>query len=654
MKRCIYLLCIIIAAVAAGCVPKGQDAAMVHELEVTPQSVCFDADNPENNTFTVTSNVSWHITCDASIKLDKYDGKDGETVVTVMQMTGTESSTLTVTTMKRNTSEIPVSKDVRVSRISGGGDGPEDPDKYEETLIFYDNLGAENSDEPYLDKWSGNGSTASGSGAGNIRYEGNGLKVTSYVKSSGYPEASGGRAIQFFSGQTLTVRGIELPQGKRTFRFTFGLTGGRNVSLSASSVSLSVANEDGVEKPISCELEKYGDWYLVKGLFSITGKVPERMNVIVSVSETKRRMDDPKLVATTAPADQTIGFGPSEENVYRWAELPQTLVGGNYEYIDDGGKVGDYKYVTHHATTYSSGKNVRNYSACYDTRRHNPMWVAYPCHEIYWEGGYNRPVKDPWRPDPKFEQEEQSIIYSVPEWSNWPWSSSGGRPNDLYWYWSPLNSGNTVTKGHLMRSAERGNGTNGNSLTRLNEQTFYPTNISPEYLPYVVTGKDNNGKDITQSYWGMVEDILPNKWRCNDTLFVVAGCYYENDNTVLYDACNWGEHSSYSKKCVVPTAKYKLIMRTKKGNTGKNIAECSADEVMAIGFWFEQSLNDNPKLQELPPLRTVTFSVSDIEKKLGNEFSFFPTLPDVVKEIYNVNDWPGLSDIIDKTYESIE
>ena len=94
----------------------------------------------------------------------------------------------------------------------------------------------------------------------------------------------------------------------------------------------------------------------------------------------------------------------------------------------------------------------------------------------------------------------------------------------------------------------------------------------------------------------------------------------------------------------MPTARYKLVLRTKTGSTGKPIWQCSADEVMAIGFWFPQNFTGE-KLSSLPPLADYIYSVSDIEKKIGSEFSFFPLAPEGVKDSYNINDWPGLSDI---------
>ncbi len=99
-----------------------------------------------------------------------------------------------------------------------------------------------------------------------------------------------------------------------------------------------------------------------------------------------------------------------------------------------------------------------------------------------------------------------------------------------------------------------------------------------------------------------------------------------------------------SKVCAMPSARYLIALRTKKGNSGKPIWECSADEVMAIGFWFPQRFHE-AKITELPPLADYTYSVSEIERMTGGDFSFFPLAPEGVKDSYSISDWPGLSAI---------
>lgn len=471
-----------------------------------------------------------------------------------------------------------------------------------------------------------------GSGIANVTYTGAYTSVRSSYPSSGYPGASGVNGVYFSKeGAWMAVNNIELPADKRTYKLTVGLHPYNTAAEPNKQYKITISDEHGKkEQLLDHTITKHGSWWLATSIFETTSIQTTKLNVkiVALAGGAQGRIDDLRLVTTTEKATWTYDLGhdggqePPIVQTKDYIERPQTLK-----------QNAAYKYVDHRGTTYRSKKNVRNYEACYDTRRHNPMWVAYPCHEIYWEGGYTRPTKDPWRPDPEFQESEQSIIYAT-DWNNWPWTDNGGSPEDTHHYWAPMPSGKTVIKGHLMRSAERGCGIKTNPID-LNVQTFYPTNIAPEFY-------QNSTRD--ESHWEMIETILPNNWRCNDTIYVVAGCYYGDETWKLKDACDWGKTSSKSKDCVMPTARYKVVMRTKTGNTGKPVWQCSADEVMAIGFWFPQNFT-GAYLSSLPALKDYIFSVSDIEKKIGNEFSFFPLAPAGVKDKYNIDDWPGLSAI---------
>ena len=342
--------------------------------------------------------------------------------------------------------------------------------------------------------------------------------------------------------------------------------------------------------------------------------------------------------------DQNPDNGQNQETLLTpYFEYPQTLKANS-----------DYKYGTLRGKTYKTNKDVRNYSYCYDVRRHNPMWVAYPCHTIYWEGGYTRPYPDPWRPNPDLTEQEQSIIYAT-DWNSWPWSSPDNKPSDTYNYWSEKSHGGVMlSKGHMMRSAERGAGKS-DVLFGMNEQSFYPTNINPERHAYVkVPDYISNGEQqyFDLSHWSMVEYILSSKWRCNDTLYVVVGCWYDKDQNKAIDASNWGKTSKRSKEVIVPQGRYKAILRTRSGNTGKRISECSASELTAIAFWFDQCFDSQNQKTSLPTLSNAIMSVADLEKKIGSEFSFFPDAPAQVKESYDVSHWPGLSNIVDDPVNS--
>ena len=120
------------------------------------------------------------------------------------------------------------------------------------------------------------------------------------------------------------------------------------------------------------------------------------------------------------------------------------------------------------------------------------------------------------------------------------------------------------------------------------------------------------------------------------------------------DASNWGERSSKSKVCKVSAARYKAILRTRKGNTGKRISDCSADELMSIAFWFPQCFETgyNNKKTSIEPLSNATMSVAELEKRIGGDFSFFPDAPEKAKESFNTSNWPGLDDVINDPLNS--
>ena len=515
------------------------------------------------------------------------------------------------------------------------------PPPVEESVVYYDNLDKVKSEGNgnYFNTWT-DGRNMEGSGIEGVSYDGSNTSVRSSYASMGYPGASGVNGVYYSrTGAWTAVNGIGLPTDKRSFKLSMGLHTTVSSADPLKSFQVTLSDEHGKKNhTVNYTVQQYGNWYLASSVFEVVSSETTKLNIRIEALDGgyQGRIDDLRLVTTTETASVQYDFGHSgtpdpgpEPSLKDYIERPATLKSNS-----------DYKYVDHRAKTYKTKQNVRNYEACYDIRRHNPMWVAYPCHEIYWEGGYTRPVKDPWRPDPYFSESEQSIIYAS-DWDAWPWSSTDGKPSDKYQYWSPMPTGKTVTKGHLMRSAERGCGNKNNPID-LNVQTFYPTNIAPEsYL-------NETSKD---SHWGMVENILPNQWRCSDTVYVVVGCYYGDNSWSLKDASNWGNTSDKSKDCIMPTARYKLVLRTKTGSTGKPIWQCSADEVMAIGFWFPQNFTGE-KLSSLPPLADYIYSVSDIEKKIGSEFSFFPLAPEGVKDSYNINDWPGLSDIAGSSTQS--
>ena len=111
---------------------------------------------------------------------------------------------------------------------------------------------------------------------------------------------------------------------------------------------------------------------------------------------------------------------------------------------------------------------------------------------------------------------------------------------------------------------------------------------------------------------------------CTDTLYVVTGAYFANSNTKAID--------NNGTKVDVPTHYFKILLRSKSGMSGKWVNDCNASELQSIGFWFENRVYSDSQIT-----KAVCKSVSEIERLTG--FTFFPNIPEEVKEDFNTIDW---------------
>jgi endonuclease G len=131
--------------------------------------------------------------------------------------------------------------------------------------------------------------------------------------------------------------------------------------------------------------------------------------------------------------------------------------------------------------------------------------------------------------------------------------------------------------------------------------------------------------DFNGDVWTQVEGKERSEM-CSDTLFVVTGTLFENDNTI----------NANGREVGVPSHCYKLFLRTRLGKTGKHIMDItSADELKSIGFLYENSNSETRT-----PAETAV-SVAEIEERAG--FKFFqnlnPKIADKVKAQKNLKDW---------------
>ena len=249
-----------------------------------------------------------------------------------------------------------------------------------------------------------------------------------------------------------------------------------------------------------------------------------------------------------------------------WAELPQVDT-------SDG-----RLYITHMTT--ANGKVMRNYSMCYDPAMMVSLWVAYPLHECYTSKAADR--TDAWGYDPLVPAENQSNM--------------------------SRSLGNGYDRGHQIASADR------LASSHMNAQTFYYTNMTAQV-----------GVGLNQSIWNNLENHIRSEYICSDTLYVVTGCVMttEEDSQVQWvDNRNGG-------KVAVPKAYFKVLLRTKSGDTGQVVDSSNA---MTIGFWYE-----NRKYNYSTPRVDDVKSVGEIEQLTG--LTFFPQISDHIKARKELESW---------------
>ena len=234
----------------------------------------------------------------------------------------------------------------------------------------------------------------------------------------------------------------------------------------------------------------------------------------------------------------------------------------------------------------ASGQTARNYTVCYSGQYHCPVWVAAPRHSMF-IGSSGR--TDAYRQDPDIPS---SIQYKS--------KSTGGGCN----------------KGHMLGSAER------TSSTATNRDVFYYTNIAPQLSANFNTG---GGR------WNVLEDYVDTQV-CADTLYEVLGCYFERYTDAYGQTQNPSTISFGGRDDVaMPTMFYYVLLRTKKGNSGKALKNCTSDELKCVAF-VRSHVNVRQAVTA-----TELMSVSDLEKITG--VTYFPNVPNAPKSSFKASDW---------------
>lgn len=286
-------------------------------------------------------------------------------------------------------------------------------------------------------------------------------------------------------------------------------------------------------------------------------------------------------LSRTATISVSDNAGKAPTATVAVSQKGKTDSGTTYKWAETPGftTTSSTQYVTHYITL--NGKTARNYSLLWDRNEKIAYWVAFPMHPSY-DGSVKR--KDNYQYDPVIPQSDQPVL-------------------------SKSYEGN-YSRGHQIASSDR------LVSSEANTQTFYYTNMTPQNQTF------NGG------IWNKLEQKIQNNWTCTDTLYVVTGAVLNYPGAVKYTTDKNGT------KVAIPSHYYKVMLRSKNGNTGRPISELSASEIICVGFLFEHEANwgtkDNPTSAHMK-------SVEYIEQFTGYEF--FTTVPEEVKKTFKASDW---------------
>ena len=371
--------------------------------------------------------------------------------------------------------------------------------------------------------------------------------------------------------------------------------GSSNVTQTEATLSATYTGTPtygGVEWGLSADALNE-DWqadYLNGGAFNVTinglgaGHTYYYRAYIAVLEGTSYQFYYGEVKSFTTPAGEIIIGGDQPG----WYEAPVMNItkSGNYRVNSDD----PTQYYAIHMCAGGEkgpgGKTARNYTVCYSAEYHCPVWVAAPRHSMY-VGGSGR--TDAYRQDPDIPS---NIQYNS--------KSTGGGCN----------------KGHMLGSAER------TSSTATNRDVFYYTNIAPQLSSNFNTG---GGR------WNVLEDYVDNQV-CADTLYEVLGCYFDRytdayGETQTPSTISFGGRSDVS----MPTMFYYVLLRTKKGNSGKALKDCTADELKCVAF-----VRSHVNVRQAVSAREL-MSVADLERITG--VTYFPNVPNAPKDTFKASDW---------------
>ena len=246
-------------------------------------------------------------------------------------------------------------------------------------------------------------------------------------------------------------------------------------------------------------------------------------------------------------------------------------------------------YAYHLIEEEDSADKRRNYAVCFNSDKHCPVWVAAAMHPSF--------TGDTKRID-SYQYDPQLPVNIQPQLKR--------------------SYGEDYSRGHLLGSAER------NTSRAANIQTFYVTNIAPQ----IRIGFNSAG-----GAWNNLESFV-DKQICADTLYVVTGCIFsefsDTDGSVIAPTTTTNRNDE--KQIGVPTAYYKALLRTRKGDSGKSVAKCKASELKCAAFivGHRTAKGRKPSVKEM-------LTIEELEQLTGEKF--FINVKNAPKQEANASDW---------------
>lgn len=387
-----------------------------------------------------------------------------------------------------------------------------------------------------------------------------------------------------FYGESSLCNVIISTTAKRCFIDDLSITAGKDLEhkiVAVDQIALPFTSGVGVSFTVSSDY----DWTSTsssEALFTYDPSAATAGIKTVTVTSTSENKGySSRVCGTITISDGTVAKvvtvyqnGSPDPSATGWAELPALTTGENLELCKH--------------STLPSNSALRNYSFLFDKNRHCSLWVAWPLHSCY-IGNASRQNSFDYDP-----------IYIVNDFEA---NLSGGA------YYPYYGSSYSHARGHQMPSAER------TRSEQDNITTFFATNMTPQLQGF------NGG------VWEELESLERTSYICSDTLYIVSGPYFDPNVSATYAYDSKGK----GKACQVPTHYWKIFLRTKAGNSGKKVSECSAAELQCVGFWFtHESRSGKPTASDMK-------SVKQIEDLTG--FTFFPNVPNAPKTTYSSSDW---------------